>query len=285
MRRPRDEHAAIALQDGSALVIGGVDDAREVRVALAHSETWDPIARRWQSAGELAVPRAGPTATLLTDGRVLAVGGWTGRQSPGAADSSLTTTAELWNPNSRKWDRTGDLLEGRYEHSATSLLDGRVLVAGGTQSQDPYSSSSAELGASATETWTSTAAMKTARRGHLAVRLDDGRVLVVGGKRGDVRLTSTEIWDPTTGEWQVGPDAPAESVGGDLVALSGGRALFFGTVGEGCLAAVFDGVSWTARVGHGRTRCVEYAHRVSDRDVIAVTRAGCAYHFDPEGAP
>lgn len=284
MSDPREDHATVALNDGTVLVFGGVDDTREVRISLDSSETWDVKAKRWRNAGDLVVSRAGATGTLLDDGRVLAVGGWSGRQSARGSDSSVTKTTELWDPVTRKWRRTGDLLEGRFEHTATVLLDGRVLIAGGSLSGDPPAPS-AEVWDPGTQEWTRIADMTTPRRRHLATRLDDGRVLVVGGVRVGPNLTSSEIWDPVTGQWTEAPAAPAESLVGDLVALSGGRALFFGKVGEGCFVSIFDGESWSPRLSHARTNCVEYAHRVSDRDVVAVTQAGCVYNFDPDEAP
>ena len=69
----------------------------------------------------MSAARAAHTATLLRDGRVLIVGGL------GAGAGS----AELFDPATRTFSRTGSPLVPRASHTATLLADGRVLVAGG----------------------------------------------------------------------------------------------------------------------------------------------------------
>jgi hypothetical protein len=75
---------------------------------------------------DLALSRSRHTATLLSDGRVLIVGG----SGYGAE------TAEAWDPRdwSIRWGPT--LSEAREGHTATALDDGRILVVGGATSAD-----------------------------------------------------------------------------------------------------------------------------------------------------
>ena len=68
--------------------------------------------------------RSRHTATLLTDGKVLVVGG---RDSSGTS----IATAELYDPETGAWSSTDNLAIPRSYHTATLLADGRVLVAGG----------------------------------------------------------------------------------------------------------------------------------------------------------
>jgi uncharacterized repeat protein (TIGR03803 family) len=64
--------------------------------------------------------RSFPSATLLTNGLVLVLGG-----DPGQ------TSAELYNPAWAIWSITGSLNSGRVFHTATLLTNGNVLVTGG----------------------------------------------------------------------------------------------------------------------------------------------------------
>lgn len=97
----------------------------------------------------------------------------------------------------------------RHWHTATLLRDGKVLVTGGAAG-DLYWSSS-EIFDPATGRWTTTGPMAARRAGHSASALPDGTVFVVGGlTRYNTAVSSTEIYDATTGTWRPGPamDAP-----------------------------------------------------------------------------
>jgi hypothetical protein len=63
------------------------------------------------------------SATLLTDGRVLVAGGWSG--------TTAIANADLFDPDARTWAAAAPLLTPRIFHAATRLSDGRVLVMGG----------------------------------------------------------------------------------------------------------------------------------------------------------
>jgi len=100
------------------------------------------------------------------------------------------------------WTVTGSLNDGRHEHTATLLLDGRVLAfGGGNQEGDP--SATAELYDPAVAQWTLTGSLNHGRVGHVAAPLLDGSVLVAGGHDGSSILAAAELYDPVTGQWVV----------------------------------------------------------------------------------
>ena len=97
------------------------------------------------------------------------------------------------------WTTTGTLATARSSHTATLLPTGKVLVAGGFDS-NPLSS--AELYDPATGAWTATGSMDSARASHTATLLPSGQVLVAGGDAGVITyLSSAELYDPATGAW------------------------------------------------------------------------------------
>jgi hypothetical protein len=97
----------------------------------------------------------------------------------------------------------------RFGHTATLLIDGRVLIAGGCikgQFGDPTfcraATGSAELYDPITGTFTATGNMTTPRWSHAASLLPDGRVLIAAGHGdggSDNNLATAELYDPSTG--------------------------------------------------------------------------------------
>src|SRR5262249_45722250 len=87
----------------------------------------------------------------------------------------VLTTQVVTAASANSWSVGPSMNAARYGHSATVLLDGRVLVAGGGSNPD------AEIYNPASGTWSPTGPMTVARADHAAVRLADGRVLVISG--------------------------------------------------------------------------------------------------------
>jgi len=98
------------------------------------------------------------------------------------------------------FEATGSLLVPRANHTATSLTDSRVVVAGGFGSSGLLASS--ELYDPATGTWTATGGLGTARINHTATLLQNGVVLVAAGQDENfAELASAELYDPASGTW------------------------------------------------------------------------------------
>ncbi|KJK12525.1 hypothetical protein UB46_40775 [Burkholderiaceae bacterium 16] len=191
--RNRQAHSATLLPDGRVLVAGGFGTGGGN--ALASAELFDPAAGRWSQTGSLGQQRDSHTATLLRDGRVLVAGG----EGQGSSQGALSS-AELYDPATGTWSPTGSLGQGRKQHTATLLPDGRVLVAGGEDSGDA-ALASAELYDPSRGTWSPTGSMSQARNAYAAAQLADGRALAVGGFDGTHALASAEIYDPAAGTW------------------------------------------------------------------------------------
>lgn len=235
-------HGAALLSDGRVLVASGTNGGGG---EVPFAEIFDPANGSWAPAAPPLVPRQYATATRLTDGRVLLVGG--------SAMTGVTTHAELYDPTANTWTATGAMNEPRNGHAAVLLADGRVLVAGGADDTRSASATS-EVYDPATGLWTLTAdTMSDARENVHAALLDDGRVLVAGGY--DVNPTtmfhsSADVYDPATNSWSpTGALATPRGQGGTAV-LPDGRVLAAGGVnGAGYVASIelYDPVaaSWS----------------------------------------
>ncbi|NOV22356.1 kelch-like protein [Cupriavidus necator] len=157
----------------------------QVRIAVTARGSWVPEASMLQA-------KHYHSATLLTDGRVLAVGG-IGAMGP-------TGAAALYDRNARTWTATGSLASARYEHTATRLQNGKVLVAGGAMVVGT-AIASAELYDPTTGTWSPAGSMAAPRLRHTATLLPDGKVLVIGGNQGMTFEGSAELYDPALNTW------------------------------------------------------------------------------------
>jgi len=117
------------------------------------------------------------------------------------ADSRLYagTNALPNNSAAGNWNSTDPMEYERYWFTATTLLDGRILVTGGYSYQS-YDLATCELYDGTTGHWTETGKMRFARYSHTATLLADGRVLVAAGFDGS-DLSSAEIYDPARGRW------------------------------------------------------------------------------------
>jgi murein DD-endopeptidase MepM/ murein hydrolase activator NlpD len=180
-------HAATLLPNGKVRVVGGYGNSG----ILTSAEEYDPAANggngNWGPPTDgLPTARLYHTATVLSDGKVLVVGGYTNTSTGNAIAS-----AELFDPAANggvgAWRATGSLTTARVWHTATLLLNGKVLVVGGstgTNSGSPLAS--AELWDPAANNgkgaWTPTLQpLTTAQVWHTATLLLNGKVLVAGG--------------------------------------------------------------------------------------------------------
>lgn len=209
-------HTTTLLQDGKVLVTGGQGGG-----LLSSAELYDPLSGIWTATGSLNFGRQEHTATLLNNGKVLVIGG-------NGSDPSVNFTAELYDNNTGTWTVTGTLNFARIEHTATLLSDGKVLVTGG--SYDAMKSS--ELYDPIIGIWTDTGSMNVGRALHTAVLLPNDLVLVAGGCKttacSDNDITSSELFDPTTGTWTTTGSTHFQRYHHTATLLSNGQVLVTG---------------------------------------------------------
>jgi len=156
------------------LIVGGQDSTAGVN--LNSAELYDPATGTFNVTGSMAATRLGHTATLLANGKVLMAGG-----DDVATCCPTTPSAEVFDPTTGQFSHTGNMNTDRYDHTATLLNDGKVLLAGGTQGNGALAS--AELFDPTTGQFSTVGNMKSGRMsGHTATRLSNGAVVITGGK-------------------------------------------------------------------------------------------------------
>lgn len=246
----RQYHTVTPLAGDRVLVVGGLD--RYFR-DIGAAELYDPVCGISTPTTGTARGRARHTATLLDDGSVLVAGGYTAYSLP----HSLSH-AETFDPPTGTFVSTLPLVLPRYQHTATRLRDGRVLLVGGVvPAKNAYgiaNTATAEIYDPNTRSFTSTlGSLSVARQWHTATLLDGGEVLIAGGVTGDpgnlVAVDTAEIYDPRTDTFRVvvaRMKSPRSGHSATLlpttrkVLLVGGSALNGTNVGTVASTEIFD---------------------------------------------
>ena len=146
---------------------------------------------------------------------------------------------------------TNNMTAPRSGHTATLLLNGQVLIAGGMERNGVFYRS-AELYDPAIGNFSLTKGnMSTQRVGHSATLLPSGKVLIAGGWSKEGLLATAEIYDPNTALFT--PTGSMSVARGDFTAtlLTDGRVLVaggFNSTGTIRANEIYDPTSnrWTA---------------------------------------
>jgi len=163
-----------------------VQDSPDSEFATAQSVTTE--------AKTLVPPQAGD---------ILVFGGATGFSKPSG-------TAEFFDPNTKKFNGTGSMIQTRVGPIGTELATplGKVLVAGGLTGSISVKKAvltikaqptDIELYDPATGTFSSSGNLVTPRTGYTQTTLANGKILIAGGSTaGGLPTSAAEIFDPST---------------------------------------------------------------------------------------
>jgi len=203
MLQAREEHAAVRLLDGRVMVLGGSIATSPSLVGTASTEIFDPTTGQWSPAGNMSIARSRAMARLLPNGKVFVM-------NTDGYDSTSSRYAEVYDPQTGLFTKTGEVVMVTGWHGLVVLADGRVMKVGGYGNiggGSNYYTNKVEIWDPATNLWSATASMAEARQDIRPVLLPDGKVLVAGG-RNQSNLNSTEIYDPATATFSRGAVMP-----------------------------------------------------------------------------
>ena len=173
-RRP-----AFLLGDGKVLLPGGtIGNA----ASGTSAEYYDPALNQFVALPQMNHGRYINGGAQLLDGRVLIAGG-----------NASGNTAEFFYTNSQNFVAATNLMRSQHWFcTANRLADGKVLLAGFSQTPDLFDPSN--------DSFSRTADMLAGRLYYTATTLRDGSVLIVGGQLASNQtgpaLATTEIYDP-----------------------------------------------------------------------------------------
>jgi len=174
-----DSPNCICVPGTSQSCYSGPTGTQGVGVCVAGSRTCNALGTEWGACTGEVLPRTETCGNAVDENcsgqanEKSACGGW-------ASASSMST--------------------GRVYHTATVLPNGKVLVAGGADSNTRLAS--AQVYDPVSNTWGPSTSMSGPRQGHRATLLPNGKVLVTGGENESyVALNSAELYDPVNNSW------------------------------------------------------------------------------------
>lgn len=221
----RGGHAAIPMSDGKVLQIGGWGQG-------TIPELYDTANGTFKSTGKKGsvIDSTGFTATMLQSGEALIAGGISSD-----AHQHPIVHATLFNSTTGKFKTTGSLTAARFSHTATLLMDGKVLLVGGYEKSirnvnEPLSST--ELYIPSARKFKSTGILATARVHHTATLLQNGKVLIAGGEDYSGYLSSVEIYNPDTGKFITTGDLNTVRSNHTATLLKNGKVLIVGGISD-----------------------------------------------------
>jgi len=215
LNQPRVAHVAALLGTGKVLIAGGGRGGMPGGyISYDTAEMYDPSTRTFTAIhAHMKSDRVGAAAVKLNDGRVLIVGGKSGRRMTSRlsniASFTPLNTAEIYDPEANAFIRTGDMNAPHYLATATMLSDGNVLVVGGWLVQGPIvvGMHDAEVYQPETNRFYQAGRTNVARLTNTATLLNDGEVLIAGGVADKALITaSVEFYSPKQHQFLMLPE-------------------------------------------------------------------------------
>jgi hypothetical protein len=75
MNTPRQSQQAVLLSNGTALIVGGLNDTSSAVIGVGTTEVYNPTANTWTLSGAMMTARQFFVLNALNDGRILLDGG------------------------------------------------------------------------------------------------------------------------------------------------------------------------------------------------------------------
>src|SRR5580704_11653412 len=219
LNQPRVAHDAALLGSGKVLIAGGGRGGMPGGyISYDTAEEYNPSTRTFSPMlARMHYDRVGAAAVRLNDGRVLIVGGKSGKMMVGMrtlAGMAPLNTAEIYGPEAGIFVATGNMSAPHYLATATMLNNGNVLVVGGYTIQGPAVVGMFDDDVVPTESnvFSHVGQTHVARLTNTATLLNDGEVLIAGGVNGNSLITaSVEFYSPRQHQFLMVPETSAST--------------------------------------------------------------------------
>ncbi len=202
-----------------------LDNGKVWNVGSGWSQVYDPDSGTFGDARYIGWGDVFTVATFLADRRVLLTGGIFQAKASiyDLGTGTLTAVGNLINYSSSRFGSDA----GFFWHSATLLPNGKILITGGTNSEDFPSFKEAQVYDPSTATFAQTGSTRSLCGGGVNTLLPGDMVLGFGCER-EIAVENIQFYDPSTGLFVTGSDLPRGFAFRALAALSDGSVLISG---------------------------------------------------------
>ena len=211
---------ATSVVNGKVFVIGGNIQLKRGEfgdLSASTVEMYDPETDTWEQKANMPTARAGVSVSVV-DGKIYAIGGSQMKtiQAPRgfSSESEEVATVEMYDPVTDTWTQKADMPTSKK--TMTCVVDGKIYAVGGwlTTHEKPHLET-VEVYDPATDTWAKAQSMNCARCS-AAIGVVNGEIYAIGGlssspiqEQSDLYLSSVEVFNPKTNQWQEGTEMAA----------------------------------------------------------------------------
>ncbi|MCB0712545.1 MAG: T9SS type A sorting domain-containing protein [Ignavibacteriae bacterium] len=174
----RRQHVAAFISDHEILVVGGRHQNHQT---MADAEIFDINTGKSRTAASFPFPISTASMEIASNGDVVVLGG-----RAGGANSERRDTVYRYDIQRNRWSHSGRLEKPLQATCMLKLWDGRIVLSGGSYSEDPIRFTNLVQMENNGE-WQTVGSMQTERQWGSSAQLDNSIVLTGGGY--DNRLT------------------------------------------------------------------------------------------------
>lgn len=231
----RDPHASNPIAGPSTFSAAALPNGKVLLAGSSASPTiqadlYDTADNKFHPAANMGTARQFVGELLLSNGKVLVAGGFDG--------TAAISSAEVYDPVADTWTPVSNTMNAPHINPQIAPLPGgKALVFGGPATGAITPTADTEIYDPATNRFTPTGSMNVARVISNVTSLADGRVVVSGGvtgfSTGSAVLSSTEVYEPTSGRWSFGASMLTPQAGGGSARLPSDEVLVLGGEASG----------------------------------------------------
>ncbi len=231
--------------NGKIFAIGGqvrLEQDEFGDMVLSKVEMYDPETDTWEQRADMPTPRSA-VSTSVVDGKIYAIGGdqlkKIKRYKGWGLEVKKLPTVEMYDPATDTWTQKADMPTPR-SYLSTSVMDRKIYAIGGMSNSNEHGRlETVEVYDPLTDTWAKARDI-TQARSCTAISVVNGEMYAIGGRgwsgvqnEPDPYLSSVEVFNPKTNQWQKKTEMPTPKTSHTANVIDGKIYVIGGYIEEG----------------------------------------------------